>query len=73
MSTRHGCRLGRFAAAVAVAAAVLSAGCAAAPGPLNTSPWPFGLGARDQSLRKQVEADPFPSAKQVGLQQRDGA
>jgi hypothetical protein len=70
MIAKHGHWFTPFAAAVAAAA--LLAGCAA-PGPLSTSPWPFGLGARDQSLRKQVEADPFPSAKQVGLQQRDGA
>jgi hypothetical protein len=28
----------------------------------------FGKSAKEQSLRKQVEADSFPSAKQVGLQ-----
>ncbi len=64
MNARRGRWFTLFAAALAVTA--LSAGCAA-PGAL----WPFGPSARDQALRKQVEADPFPSAKQVGLQQRD--
>jgi hypothetical protein len=41
-------------------------GCAAAPGPLKS--WgPFGGDANDRLLRKQVEADPFPSAQKVGL------
>ena len=28
---------------------------------------PFGKNAKEESLRKQVEADSFPSAKQAGL------
>jgi hypothetical protein len=40
-----------------VAVMLLCAGCAV-----------FGKSAKEQSLRKSVEADSFPSAKQVGLQ-----
>jgi hypothetical protein len=40
-------------------------GCASTPGPLDKLPIPFG--SRDQALRKQVEADSFPTAKQAGL------
>jgi hypothetical protein len=40
-----------------VALMLLCAGCSV-----------FGKSAKEQSLRKQVEADSFPSAKQAGLQ-----
>jgi hypothetical protein len=42
-------------------------GCSAAPGPLQKLSFPFGLNSKEQLLRKQVEADSFPSAKQAGL------
>ncbi len=68
MIATRGRWLSRLAAA-SLAAALL-AGCAGPGGPAG-SLWPFGASGRDEALRKQVEADPFPSAKQVGLQQRD--
>lgn len=46
----------------AVTAALL-AGCVSC----SALSLPFGDHARQESLRKQVEADPFPSAKQAGL------
>ncbi|MCE5267636.1 MAG: hypothetical protein LLG00_07105 [Planctomycetaceae bacterium] len=48
---------------VALLAVSPMAGCSV-PGSL------FGRSAQQQSLHKQVEADPFPTAKQVGLQQK---
>jgi hypothetical protein len=42
-------------------------GCSSTPGPLQKLPNPLGGLSKDQKLRKQVEADKFPSAKQVGL------
>jgi len=59
-------RLTRLAAAVAVGAALLLAGCTAAESP-RRSMLPFGKSAREGSLRKQLEADPFPTAQQAGL------
>lgn len=56
-------RLLRGAAIVGLAAALL--GCST-PQPL-TKLAPLGTDARDDALRKRVEADPFPSAKKVGL------
>ncbi len=54
-------------AAMAVALTVVLLGCSAAPAPLKKMN-PFGQSAQEESLRKQVEADPFPTAKQAGLQ-----
>ena len=51
----------------AVVAMLCCLGCASAPGPLSKLPIPFGGNAKDQSLRKQVEVDAFPTAKQAGL------
>lgn len=51
---RMGRQLGRL---TVVALMLLCAGCSL-----------FGKSAKEQSLRKQVEADSFPSANQVGLQ-----
>ncbi len=42
-------------------------GCSSTPGPLRKLSLPFGGNSKDQSLRKQVEADSFPTAKQAGL------
>jgi hypothetical protein len=58
MTRRLGCSL--------VIGLLVWAGCAGAPGPLRKLP-AFGKNAEEQALRKQVEADPFPSAKQAGL------
>jgi hypothetical protein len=50
----------RLAIAAVAAALLASAGCAALPGPLGQS-------TRDQAIRKQAQADSFPTASQVGL------
>jgi hypothetical protein len=50
-----------------VALVLCSVGCTAAPGPLKKLPLPFGGGMKEQALRKQVDADSFPTAKQAGL------
>ncbi|MEN6459431.1 MAG: hypothetical protein ABFC63_10940 [Thermoguttaceae bacterium] len=63
MNLRHTRRIAVFAAVLSATAAL--AGCTAIG-----SVWPFGDGPQDKALRKQVEADPFPSAKQTGLQQK---
>jgi hypothetical protein len=53
-----------------IALTLWAVGCHSAPGRLrNLSLLPEG--AKDRSLRKQVEADSFPSAKQVGLQKAE--
>ena len=57
-------RLCRLAVVVSM---VFSVGCAAVPGRLARLPIPFGKHSRDQALRKQVEADSFPTAQQAGL------
>jgi hypothetical protein len=46
---------------------LLCAGCSSTPGPLRKLPIPFGSHSKEQTLRKQVEADSFPTAKQAGL------
>jgi len=46
---------------------LLAAGCSLLPGPLKKLPGPFGRNSADESLRKQAEADSFPTAKQAGL------
>ena len=48
-----------------VALALPSAGCGIVPGPLKNLV-PLG-NSSDESLRKRVEADSFPAAKNVGL------
>jgi hypothetical protein len=59
---------GRLLCRMAVVALLLwCLGCASTPGPLRKLPTPFGSHANDQALRKQVEADSFPTAKQAGL------
>jgi hypothetical protein len=44
---------------VTVGLVLLSTGCSSLPVPL--------FGSKEQVLRKQVEADSFPTAKQAGL------
>jgi hypothetical protein len=51
----------------AVGLTFLCMGCTALPGPLKKLPTPFGPSAKEQALRKQVEADSFPTARQAGL------
>jgi hypothetical protein len=64
---RHGLgNLGQLLWAATIALALCSFGCTSAPGPLKKLSVPFG-NSKDQSLRKQVEADSFPTAKQAGL------
>jgi len=55
-----------LAGLMAVGLTVLFLGCTAAPAPLKKLS-PFGANSQDESLRKRVEADPFPTAKQAGL------
>ena len=50
-----------------IALTLFCLGCSAAPGPLKKLSIPFVGNAKEQSLRKQVEADSFPTAKQAGL------
>jgi hypothetical protein len=49
-----------------VVALLLSFGCSSAPRPIKRLA-AFGENSKDKSLRKQVEADSFPSAKQAGV------
>ena len=46
---------------------VLCLGCSSTLGPLGTLLNPLAANSKEQSLRKQVEADSFPTAKQAGL------
>ena len=57
----------RLWCAAMLGAVLLAAGCSALPGPLKKLPGPFGRNSADESLRKQAEADSFPTAKQAGL------
>jgi hypothetical protein len=50
-----------------VLAVLLSAGCSSSAGPTKKQSSPWFESAKDRSLRKQVEADSFPSANQAGL------
>jgi hypothetical protein len=45
---------------------LLCLGCTAAPGSLKRLA-SFGKNSNDESLRKRVEADPFPAAQKAGL------
>jgi hypothetical protein len=59
-------RIGRLlCGATVVALVVLFLGCAAAGPPKKLIH--FGKDSRDETLRKKVEADPFPSAQKAGL------
>jgi len=59
---------GRLLCRLTTAALVLFAVvCTTLPGPLKWLPAPFGESAKNQALRKQAEADSFPTAKQAGL------
>jgi len=42
-------------------------GCTSISGLPKKLPNPFDQSAKEQSLRKQVDADSFPTAKQAGL------
>ena len=53
--------------AAMLGAVLLAAGCSLLPGPLKKLPGPLGRNSADESLRKQAEADSFPTAKQAGL------
>jgi hypothetical protein len=50
-----------------VALMLMCAGCASTPGPLRKASIPVFGSSKEQSLRKQVEADSFPTAQQSGL------
>ena len=50
-----------------IALTLFCTGCSAAPGPLRKLSIPFIGNPKEQALRKQVEADSFPTAKQAGL------
>jgi hypothetical protein len=49
--------------AILIVLALCAAGCAAS----GFSKLPFAKNSQDASLRKQVDADAFPSAAQAGL------
>jgi hypothetical protein len=50
-----------------LATALLIPGCSAGGNPLAGLTSPFGGSGMDARLRKQVQADPFPTAQQAGL------
>lgn len=50
-----------------VALLLLGVGCASASGPFKKLHLPIGGNSKEQVLRKQVEADSFPTAQQSGL------
>lgn len=58
---------GRLLCGAMLGVVLLAAGCSLLPGPLKKLPGPFGQKSADESLRKQAEADSFPTAKQAGL------
>jgi hypothetical protein len=60
-------RIGRLLCRPTVVLAILIVAGCASPGSLKTSSLSLGGNAKDQSLRKRAEADPFPTAKQAGL------
>jgi hypothetical protein len=60
-------RARRLYRSTVVALILLCAGCTSASGPLRKLPIPLGGNSKEQTLRKQVEADSFPTAKQAGL------
>jgi hypothetical protein len=52
---------------IVVALILFSVGCSGGPGPMNRLSSTLGLNSQERLIRKQAEADSFPSAKQVGL------
>jgi hypothetical protein len=58
--------MGRLLRLTVVMLVAWSAGCTSTPAPLKKLPLPFA-GHKEQALRKQVEADSFPTAQQAGL------
>ena len=59
--------MSRLLRCVSLAALLISwAGCAS-PGSEKGLSIPFVKNSRDETLRKQVEADSFPTAQQAGL------
>jgi hypothetical protein len=50
-----------------LAMVLLIPGCSTGGNALAGLSSPFGGGAMDEHLRKQVQADPFPTAQQAGL------
>ena len=58
---------GRALCAAMVAAALVMTGCNALPKPLSKLTGSLSRNDRDESIRKQAKADPFPSAQQAGL------
>ena len=57
----------RLLCAAMLGAVLLATGCSLLPEPLKKLPGPLGRNSSDESLRKQAEADSFPTAKQAGL------
>jgi len=53
--------------AIIVVITLLISGCSEISGPLMKLTSPFGRKTVDESFRKQVQADPFPTAQQAGL------
>jgi hypothetical protein len=66
-SRNHCVAVARPLRAAMLGVVLLAAGCSALPGPLKRLPGPFSRKSADESLRKQAEADSFPTAKQAGL------
>jgi len=58
---------GRFLCGVVAGVILLCVGCATVSKPMGELQLPFGRHSRDESLRKQVEHDSFPTAEQAGL------
>jgi len=59
--------MGRLSCSIILAAIAFSAPGCAAPEASKGLPIPLFSGGRDASLRKQVDADSFPTAKQAGV------
>jgi hypothetical protein len=60
--------MGRFLCRLTVVVlTLLCASCSSTPGPFGTLLRPLEGNSKEQSLRKQVESDSFPTAKQAGL------
>ena len=57
----------RLLCAAMLGTVLLATGCSLLPGPLKKLSGPLGRNSSDESLRKQAEADSFPTAKQAGL------
>ena len=59
--------MGRLLRSISLIALMLGCAGCAAPGPAKSLSIPFVKSSQDESLRKQVQSDSFPTAAQAGL------